>query len=665
MHIGTAASRLFGMSPPNDALFPEGRVTPKPELRANGGDSGPGKSNQIADAVTPLLLYGYYLILIGAQAGTVFLLLNGDFQFGISISAGSAVAGLSVSLLSTLLVFNKTNLKGIFEVGFGFILWLLLMPLFMILPHPMNQYAAVREYDSSRLIEFDEIYMRSAPIVRELEAKGFKRTREGRSLVIEGYLYSPRIGMLAGKIVGAGYGAPELADEGRGIAAWLFGVRAACEQFAFLAINLTPLIFAFAVYRIWRNKDTSDLPIIEPIRGLFFLGPFAIGIIPLISLGGTLGTVVFYVGALLALRFGWAVVRIVTNIYKDWRLWRANPEEYQRRSEYISMLFDVQDNLHQEEQKSPRQEATPPLSQQAPAASGQKIAAAQAETNVISAPGAQDDSFSSLVKYGTSLRTALAKGHLTAYDLAELRVIQLNLGVTDTEREAFEIDQLGETAESREQKDRLRLEVEESEKESRLKQAEERRLAAFREKEETDRKNQESREKVQQDRLQLQGARLGVQRKGMFLDAVRVATGEGSASDTELTRLRRLQIDLGITDTERFRWESEVLRESTVTWGRNNSGAENSTGEVEQKSTSESLRHNPENPISVDRASRSTESEEKGEAIRAYSVRAGISPRTVISKLKAGELRLVRRGGEIQVLPRKQPPLDEGKPPES
>jgi len=270
------------------------------------------------------------------------------------------------------------------------------------------------------------------------------------------------------------------------------------------------------------------------------------------------------------------------------------------------------------------------------------------------------DLSSLLQRYGESLRTALAKGNLTAYDLAELRVAQLNLGLTDAEREAFEIDLLGETAESREQKDRLRLEVEKREQESRLKQAEERRLAALGEEEEADRKTQQAREKEQQDRLQRQGARLRAQRKGMFLDAVRVATGQGPASDAQLTRLRRLQIDLGITDTERFRWESELLRESTVTWGRNSLDTEGSARQVEQESASESLRHNPENPISADRASRSAESEEKGEAIRAYSVRAGIPSRTVISQIKDGELRLVRRGSAIQVIPRKQPPLDEG-----
>jgi len=168
-----------------------------------------------------------------------------------------------------------------------------------------------------------------------------------------------------------------------------------------------------------------------------------------------------------------------------------------------------------------------------------------------------------------------------------LRVTQLNLGVADAEREAFEIGLLGETAESREQKDRLRLEVEKREQESKLKQAEERRLAAFREKNESEQKKQESQENGKA-RVQDLGNFTNTQRKKIFSDAVIVATRQRPVSPDELARLRGLQLELSLTDVERLNLEFGLLGDFTVTWGTHKA-------EREPEPIGKPFRYNPDN----------------------------------------------------------------------
>ncbi|TAE86456.1 MAG: hypothetical protein EAZ71_11790 [Verrucomicrobia bacterium] len=227
------------------------------------------------------LLYGLVILFLATQALTIGLLFYTDHP--ILIPKWRAIAGLLALLAVTAAVFRKND-KGIIDEGLvalGFCLAFISM--FFEGSHPMHQYAAVRHVTADGFIESDEVYRRSAPVVRMLESEGSRVSKTGGSFSIERYLYSPRIGILLGKSLGEGKGSPDMGYETFGVSAWLFGIRVACEEFVFFAINLSPLLFAYGLYCQWKSKPLKDSLAIEPIKALFLTGPFAIGLIPLIG----------------------------------------------------------------------------------------------------------------------------------------------------------------------------------------------------------------------------------------------------------------------------------------------------------------------------------------------------------------------------------------------
>lgn len=213
-----------------------------------------------------------------------------------------AIGGLLILLAITAAVFRK---GGNELIGAGFASGVVFLPiasisLFFVSAHPMNQYAAVLHTDSpdgvikddgsSHLDEVMEsihkqegVYHRWAPIVKKLESEGSIVSKSGGSFWIERYLYSPRIGILFGKYPGEDKGSPDIGYEIRGVSAWLFGIRVACEQFAFFAINLAPLLIVYGFYCQWKSKPPKDSLTIDPAKALFLTGPFMLGLIPLIG----------------------------------------------------------------------------------------------------------------------------------------------------------------------------------------------------------------------------------------------------------------------------------------------------------------------------------------------------------------------------------------------
>lgn len=227
------------------------------------------------------LIYGYVIIFLAAQTLTAGLLIYGDDP--ILIPKWRAIAGLLLLFAITAAVFWRRDNRIIGEgLAAGF--FLALISLFFTGSHPMHQYAAVRHVTSDGFIESDEVFLRSAPVVKMLESEGSRKSKRGGSFGIERYLYSPRIGILLGKSLGEGKGSPEIGYELYGLSAWLFGIRVACEQFVFFAINLTPLLVGYGLYCHWKKKSPHDSLAVEPMRALFLTGPFIVGLIPLIGI---------------------------------------------------------------------------------------------------------------------------------------------------------------------------------------------------------------------------------------------------------------------------------------------------------------------------------------------------------------------------------------------
>jgi hypothetical protein len=239
------------------------------------------------------LLYGIVILFLAAQALTIGLLFFTDHP--ILIPKWRAIAGLLALLAVTAVVFHKNDKEiigaGLYSV-FGLQLSSLvplgvglgLISLFFEGSHPMYQYAAIRHVTADGFIESDEVYHRSAPVIKMLESEGSRISKSGGSFGIERYLFSPRIGILLQKSLGEGKGSPDMRYELYGISAWLFGVRVACEQFTFFAINLSPLLIFYGLYCQWKKKPPKDSLALEPVRALFLTGPFGVGLIPLIGI---------------------------------------------------------------------------------------------------------------------------------------------------------------------------------------------------------------------------------------------------------------------------------------------------------------------------------------------------------------------------------------------
>ena len=226
------------------------------------------------------LVYGYVLIFVAAQALTGALLIYDNHS--ILIPTWRAFAGLMLLFIVTACVFRKENYRIATE-GLAAGLILAWVSLFFTGYHPMSTYVAVRHVTPDGFIESDEVFKRTAPVVQTLESKGSRKSAEGGSFGIERYLYSPRIGILLGKSLGDGDGSPDIGYEVYGFAAWLFGIRVACEQFGFYAMNLTPLLCAYGGYCYWKKKPLKTSLDLDPIRVLFLTGPLVVGLLPLIG----------------------------------------------------------------------------------------------------------------------------------------------------------------------------------------------------------------------------------------------------------------------------------------------------------------------------------------------------------------------------------------------
>ena len=227
------------------------------------------------------LIYGLVILFLTTQALTIFMLLNNDDSY--LIPKWRSIMGLLLLLGVSTAFFQKNEKRTFGEVMAAGMILALISLFFIMGSHPMNQYAAIRHVNSDGFIESDEVYLRSAPVVKMLESEGPRLSEAGGSFEIERYLYSPRIGILLGKSLGEGTGYPDIGYETFGISAWLFGVRIACEEFAFFAINLAPLLIAYGLYCQWKKEPPKDSLTLDHVRALFLIGPFILGLLPIIE----------------------------------------------------------------------------------------------------------------------------------------------------------------------------------------------------------------------------------------------------------------------------------------------------------------------------------------------------------------------------------------------
>ena len=147
---------------------------------------------------------------------------------------------------------------------------------------PLTQYAAVRRVKDDD-IESDEIWLKTAPVVKMLQRQGTRHSKTRGDLYIERYLYSWRTGLLMGKVLGEGKGSPHAVYEVSGVSAWLFPVRAACEQFTFYLVTLFPAALVAAVVVHLRGrplKYSSSFPVASSVIAL---PAFLVGLVPLLS----------------------------------------------------------------------------------------------------------------------------------------------------------------------------------------------------------------------------------------------------------------------------------------------------------------------------------------------------------------------------------------------
>ncbi len=158
----------------------------------------------------------------------------------------------------------------------------MLLSMFFEWPHPMHQYAGVRHVTSDDHIESDEVWRRDAPVVKMLETEGSRESKAGGTFGIERYLYSARTALMMNRRLGDGSASPSLSYETHGLPAWLFGIRAAWEQFTFFALSLTPVIAGLAWHfgRVHRPQVSSVH--ISATHAVYLLAPFCIGLAPLI-----------------------------------------------------------------------------------------------------------------------------------------------------------------------------------------------------------------------------------------------------------------------------------------------------------------------------------------------------------------------------------------------
>ena len=226
------------------------------------------------------LVYGWVIIFVASVTMTGGLLVYSNDS--ILLPKWRAIVGLLFLFGAAVAIFAAKN-RSVLGLGAAAGFLLVIVSLFFEWAHPVYRYAAVRRVDPDGYVKSDEIYLRSAPVVRMLENDGARKSQNGGWFGIERYLYSPRIGMVLGKSLGEGTGSPEFGYEISGFAAWLFGIRAACEEFSFFVINLTPALLIYGLYCRYRKKPQRQSLTLQPARALFLAGPFCLGLTPLIG----------------------------------------------------------------------------------------------------------------------------------------------------------------------------------------------------------------------------------------------------------------------------------------------------------------------------------------------------------------------------------------------
>lgn len=225
------------------------------------------------------LVYGWTLILLACIAMVGILLFNvGDT---ILVARWRPLLGLLGFLMLSISVVASIE-GGLIGGGLAAGIGLMVLSIFFEWRHPMHSYAGVRHIRSDDYIESDDVWRRDAPVVKMLEAEGTRKSQEGGSFGIERYLYSARTALLMNRRLGDGPASPSLSYETGGLQVWIFGIRAACEQFTFYSLNLTPVIAGFAYYFHRRKRPQISSSRVTTTHAVYLLAPFCIGLAPLI-----------------------------------------------------------------------------------------------------------------------------------------------------------------------------------------------------------------------------------------------------------------------------------------------------------------------------------------------------------------------------------------------
>lgn len=255
-------------------------MTVDPANARREADPKPGQVIQfLVDAWACTFLVAVFFVLL------VFLIFLISREDPIWFSRWKGLIGLSILAISGVALMIRSRIGGQFELFLTFALLGMCGMCLVYLPTPTNRYASIWIEGPDEFPGHSEIYHRWSPIVRDLEAFGPFRSRDGRRYKLrDGHLFSPRVGMLLGSSPGEGDGAPPISSQTSGIAAWLFGIRVASEVFVCFTIHLTPLFLLYVWYCKQRRKPMEPLLRIEPIRALFLLGPFCLGLIPLLGI---------------------------------------------------------------------------------------------------------------------------------------------------------------------------------------------------------------------------------------------------------------------------------------------------------------------------------------------------------------------------------------------
>jgi hypothetical protein len=177
-------------------------------------------------------------------------------------------------------------------LALGWLAFSALCPVGWSIPHPLQPYAVVRKLADDGTVKEDEIYRRTAPIVRSLEEPlGYTARMPDAHQHVLGYRYSARYGVLLREFLGEDEGKPNLHYECRPPLSLGFCPRVSCELFAFTAINLFPLL---ALYALLLHSRERKQTLAEALRNpwpperlslphcLWLAPPFVLGLAPLV-----------------------------------------------------------------------------------------------------------------------------------------------------------------------------------------------------------------------------------------------------------------------------------------------------------------------------------------------------------------------------------------------